>query len=223
MLKRLLIALLATFPLSAANAATLYDTTTGGTTFTKSIGWLIRDYRPTWQDATQYAAMSFSLDSDATVTGAVLALTSLAFWSDNYSLQILSDNGGLPGSTVIGEFSSLGVPHISQSLLTYSYTSVSGAEIALSGATDYWLYLFCQADCELTWWRDESNPANGANEVNSTYPYNLHWISSSNPAAMFRLTGTASAVPLPPAFVLLSSGVFSLILLGRVRRKNGSQ
>lgn len=53
-----------------ANATTLYESAGGMATFTTSYpngygrqGWLVRDYRPTWESATQFAAMPFTLPS----------------------------------------------------------------------------------------------------------------------------------------------------------------
>ena len=83
--------------LTTANAAALlYDSSDGRTSFrpgsslSLSFGWLVRDFRPTWADTVQLPAMPFVLSSAAELQSVDLALTALAFWSQDYRVRVPS-------------------------------------------------------------------------------------------------------------------------------------
>ena len=213
-----LLALLSPF---GAQSDVLYESSGGRKTFQPgaslalSSGWLIRDYRPTLPSATQFAAMPFTLTQDAIISGAELALTALADWSKVYKLQVLPDASGVPGFAPIWSASNLQSAPFFTPGQSYSFTSATGSEAELFANMQYWLYLACIANCELTWWADTSNTSPGAIQYNSVFPYDLRWTLSNSNAAMFRVTGQVSAVPEPTAATLLLAGLILGIFLKR--------
>lgn len=210
--------LLGLLHVAKSDAAVLYDSAEGLSSFSPKFGWSIRDY-PTWISSTQFAAMPFTLSQQSYVTGADLALTALAYWSGNYSVQILGDEGDIPSNTPLWTASSLESAPVYQPIQqTYSFTSVSGNAALLEANTKYWLYVACAAKCDLSWWDNTSNPKPGAIQYNSVYPYNLRWTISESNAAMFRVTGNVSAVPETASALLFASGLVALVIRG-ARRK----
>jgi PEP-CTERM motif len=182
-----------------------------------SSGWLIRDYRPTLRDATQFAAMPFALSTAGKVTGVELALTALASWSTNYSVSILPDSGGLPGSTAIWQGATLEAAPVYVPGSSYDLTAATGQPVDLLANTTYWLFVGCQGGCEVTWWADKANPTPGAIQYNSVFPYDLRWTVSEDSAAMFRIHGEVSAIPEPTSLALLCLGT---ALLAAQRRRD---
>lgn len=190
-------------PIVLLDQASSRTTFRPGETLALSSGWLIRDYRPTWSDATQFAAMPFSLPSSSKITEVELALTSLASWSGNYSVRILEDNAGTPGAASVWQADTLETAPIFAPGSSYDFTSASGTAADLDANTTYWLFVGCQSNCELTWWADTANPMPGAIQYNNTFPYNLRWTISQGNAAMFRLQGELNAVPEPAPIALV--------------------
>lgn len=197
---------------SASNRSTF----TPGLSLSLSSGWLIRDYRPTWPDATQFAAMPFSLAMDSTLTGVELAITSLASWSGNYSVQILEDGGGIPAASSIWQANNLTVAPVFIPGGSYGFSNATGSSLNLSANITYWLFVGCQSNCELTWWADQNNPLLGAIQYNNVQPYNLRWTTSQSGAAMFRILGDANNIPEPTTLALL---LLSGVLLFTTRRR----
>jgi len=203
-----------------AHASVLFESASNRTEFSPSSssatssGWLVRDYRPTWRDATQFPAMPFSLPQDSSVTGAQLAITALAPWSANYSVQILPDEAGKPGAIPVWIATSLTPAPSFVANGTYSFSDVTGPMATLSASTHYWLTMSCFANCELAWWADTTNSGPGAIQNNSIFPYSLHWTISQDNAAMFRVLGTVSVVPESSTrFLLLVGLLFGLVSL----------
>lgn len=214
------------------DAAVLYEAAGGMSSFKTSyengngrLGWLVRDYRPGWKDATQFPAMPFMLSEQSEVTGFELALTALADWSRNYTVQILGDSSSLPDVSSLWTASSLDVAPVFDRFATYSFTDVSGNPILLEAETQYWLSISCVAPCELSWWLDASNPAPGATQANSLYPHNLRWYPIDMNSAMFRVIGNvvdvaepASVEPIPePAPILLIGLGLAFLVMRRAR------
>jgi hypothetical protein len=182
-------------------------------------GWVIQDYRPTWRDATQFAAMPFMLSQQSYVTGVEMALTSPSGWSGNYSVEILDTASGLPDvSSVLWTALSKQSAPIQAGFRDYAITTATGDAALLEADTRYWLYLSCSAPCSLAWWSDSSNPAPGAIQYNSNYPYDLRWTISESNAAMFRVTGDVAPVPAPPTFILMLTGLGIISLRKRLKK-----
>lgn len=204
----LLLATLSSALASASASATstaLYEAAGNRAIFQPSLGLNIKDYQPTWPNSATFAAMSFTLSQQSSVTGAELALTALADWSSNYSVQILGDIGGMPGPSPVWTASSQNPIPISQGLSSYSMTSVSGDAVLLEANTKYWLYVSCTANCQLAWWGDGVNMA-VATRDNSVTPY-LRWSVGEGTAAMFRITGSISTVPEANTWAMMLAGV----------------
>ena len=84
--------------------------------------------------------------------------------------------------------------------------------------------------CELSWWSNYSNPAPGAIESNTLYPFNLRWHLSEDHAALFRINGTVnettepqelpeySVVPEPTTLFLFATGL-AIMGAGGIKRK----
>jgi hypothetical protein len=202
-------------PITLLDQAGARTTFKPGETLALSSGWLIRDYRPTWSDATQFAAMPFSLPTSSTLNEVELALTSLASWSGTYSVRVLEDSGGSPGMTTVWQADTLEAAPIFTLGSSYDFTSATGVAADLDANKTYWLFVGCQSNCELTWWADAANPVPGAIQHNNIFPYNLRWTVSQGSAAMFRLQGELSTVPEPAPVSLLAMGVGLLFALRR--------
>lgn len=99
---QLLLAAVSLLQTMTADAAVLYESAGSMGDFASNYedgrgrqGWVVQDYRPTWQSSTQFAAMPFTLQQQSQVRGAELALTGS---SSNYWIQIRGDNDGFPDS-----------------------------------------------------------------------------------------------------------------------------
>lgn len=186
-----------------AFSAVLFDASGGyGDTFPLdgykvSSGFLIQDYRPIWETSTQFAAMSFSVEQAAVMTGASLALGSLADWSDNYRVSVLPDNDGAPLWAPLWEAEHLSSIPVFAGLANYSFAEVRGAPLKLEAQERYWLSLTCIAKCEVYWWVDNDSLASVASASNSIYPHDLKWYVYDAPAGLFRITGDVTPLPVP--------------------------
>ena len=130
--------------LTTANAAALlYDSSDGRTSFrpgsslSLSFGWLVRDFRPTWADTVQLPAMPFVLSSAAELQSVDLALTALAFWSQDYRVRVLQDQNGYPGVGTIWEADSRGAVPVFSAGSTYEMTHATGSAATLFADTLY--------------------------------------------------------------------------------------
>lgn len=220
--------LLAVASASAAAATVLYESAgdridfTPGSTLALSFGWVVRDSRPTWPNATQFAAMPFSLSQDSSVKGVELALTSLADWSGRYGVQILTDSAGMPGTSPVWAAADLAAAPVYSPGATYALTSATGPAAELLASTQYWLYVTCAAACNLSWWADSANPAPGAIQYNSILPYDLRWTRSDDAAAMFRINGDMLKVP-EPSTLLLTLGLVGYLVVWRSARRSSTR
>ena len=218
----ILIALLVLMPVTRADATVIYENAGGLSEFTNSEGLLIA----AGQFGFQFIAMPFTLPQQSYVTGAELALTALADWSRDYSVQILGDSGGLPSSSLLWTASLLQtIPVDTPQQFTHAFTVVTGESVLLEADTKYWLYLRCAPYCSIAWWwPTTSNSPPGAVLHPPEYPhFSAYWtlldIRGVNPS-MFRIIGSASAIPEPTTFALLSLGLAGLA--GRRWRKESS-
>jgi len=184
-------------------ASVLFDSSDGyGDTFPLdgslvSSAFLIQDYRPVWTTGVQFAAMSFSVGQTAVMTGADLALTALAEWSDDYKVSVLPDLGGTPDWAPLWEASSLSPIQVFNGLNDYSFATARGAPLTLEANERYWLYLTCAVRCSVNWWVDNDSLASVATVSNNDYPYDLRWHVYDRPAGLFRITGEPAALSVP--------------------------
>jgi hypothetical protein len=223
-------------PQITASAAVLYESAENLDHFLTSEengmgrqGWLVRDYRPDWNNATQFPAMPFTLSQAGSITGAELAFTS-AF--GHVFVQIRQDQNGLPSSQSLWAGSISGYAPEFQAIPfhSYTFTTFTGDPLLLEADTKYWLFVGCTADCYLAWWSNYSNPAPGAIESNTFYPYDLQWHLSEDHAALFRINGTFvntepqelpehSGIPEPATFFLITTGLAIMSVCGIKRKK----
>jgi hypothetical protein len=182
-------------------AGILYEGAGNQSQFSGSFAWSIRQLGNT---QTQYAAMPFELNSDGVVTGAELALANPIFWYGGYNVKILEDNGGLPGTDVVFNATTLGA--VPSGTYPLSFTEVSGDAAYLKKDTKYWLFLSVDYGY-VSWVEGLDTPKSGATQYNSEYPYNLRWTLSDTNAGMFRILGNTTAVPEPSTWALLLLGL----------------
>ncbi|CDH44634.1 PEP-CTERM sorting domain-containing protein [Candidatus Contendibacter odensensis] len=216
-----LLASLVLMPIARADATVIYENAGGLSEFTNSEGWVIGAS----PFGFQFIAMPFTLPKQSYVTGAELALTALADWSRDYAVQILGDSGGLPSSSLLWTASLLQtIPVQTPQQPTHAFTAVTGESTLLEADTKYWLYLTCTPNCSIYWWwPTTSNSPPGAVLHPPEYPhFSAYWtlldIPRTNPS-MFRIIGSASAIPEPTTFALLSLG-FAGLGVRRWRKKS---
>lgn len=218
---RLLAALSMTLVSATATSATIYESADNRTAFQRTLGLSIQDARGIWITGTQFAALPFTLMQQSAVTGAELALTSYEYSVDRYTVQILGDNGGLPDSIPLWTASSeQPAPVDFATSQPFSFTSVSGDATVLEANTKYWLYLACSGQCGLTWWADPTTWGPYASQTNNAYPYNytMRWYPNEYYTAMFRVTGSAVAVPEPDTWAMLLAGLGMVGVITRRRK-----
>jgi hypothetical protein len=139
---------------------------------------------------------------------------------DGYVLQVMNDNGGNPGSTVIGTFD------MSTNNVTVlgNYTYSPAAPLVLSGSTTYWLAGFpTAADSEYYWWVTDSPNDNGVSgwsigNLNRTSSnLGASWVANGNEPNLFSIDATA-LVPEPTSLLLGLIAMGSVGLFGRDSR-----
>jgi hypothetical protein len=139
---------------------------------------------------------------------------------DGYVLQVMNDNGGNPGSTVVGTFDMSSNNVTTLNNYTYSPT----APLVLSGSTTYWLAGFpTAADSEYYWQVTTSFNDNGVlgwsiGDLNrSSNNLGTTWVPNGNEPNLFSIDAT-SLVPEPTSLLLGLLAVSGVGLFGRGSR-----
>jgi hypothetical protein len=135
--------------------------------------------------------------------------------SNSAIIELLTNSGGSPGSTVLGSWTLTNLPPPATSSIQPSQTISGISGIALSGSTQYWLAAFAGASSTVDIWNGNSTGATGTNAYSTDG--GTTWISNGPGARLdaFDVQGTPLSTPEPGTLTLLGSGLIGLVALFR--------
>ena len=128
--------------------------------------------------------------------------------------ELVTDNSGLPGGSVLATFS---VPPIAPSFPSFDlYTITPDSSATLAANTDYWLVLKDSGPGEFMWGGTHTDTASILNSAHSL-DGGSSWQAPSWSEGAFMMEVDASPVPLPAAAWLMLSGLGGLGAFARRR------
>jgi hypothetical protein len=166
----------------------------------------------------QWYAQEFITGASSEVLSSIIVPLGDATGSFNAGAELVSDNSGLPGSTLLTGFTVPTIPTSSFSNLTFTPMS----SVTLKANTDYWFVLAATGSGGDYHWQytNTLSPSfpNYAVSTNSGSTWTI-----GTPAGPFLLEANAaavSAVPEPSSLVLVTGGfvTFAVVLIRRRRK-----
>jgi PEP-CTERM motif len=131
-------------------------------------------------------------------------------------IELLTNSGGLPGSTVLGSWTLTNLPAFGTVGSIQPSQTISGISgIPLSGGTQYWLAAFAGASSTFDSWNSNSTGATGTNAFSTNG--GTTWIPNGPGARLdaFDVLGTPIATPEPGTLTLLGCGLIGLAVAFR--------
>lgn len=122
--------------------------------------------------------------------------------------ELVTDNSGLPGSSVLATFSVPAIASLYPSFGDYTLTPDSGATLAAN--TDYWLVLKDSGPGDFYWAGTHTDTPSILNSAHSQNGGTSWTAPTWSPNGAFMLQVNASPVPLPAAAWLMLSGLGAL-------------
>ena len=161
--------------------------------------------------APQEYAQEFTTGSQSVELGTVIAQLGAASGSFTASAELVADNSGLPGSTVLTSFT---VPSIGTSYSGLTFTP--NTSVLLSANTNYWFVLAASGTGSYKWGYTDTLNASLPNYAVSDNSGSTWTIGT--PAGPFLIqVNSAAAVPEPSSIVLIALGVPAIAMAMRRR------
>lgn len=194
-----------------SRADTVYSTLGRGDTYNQTIGYSILG--PASGYGSQADAASFVAGANYTLTELDLALAFDSGSSSSVVVKLLTDNGGLPSSSVLESWT-IDVPAYPGGV-----QSLISNPIALNAGSQYWIATFAFGDTVAEWFWNTA----GVNDVAGSHDGGASWNLNTptpewpdQPAPAFRVQGV-SAVPEPSCLLMVGTGLAGCV--GVLRRK----
>jgi hypothetical protein len=133
--------------------------------------------------------------------------------------ELVADNSGLPGSTILTSFTVPAIPTTTPTDLTFTPTS----SVTLDANTDYWFVLSASGSGDYKW--------NYTNTLSPSFPNyavsndsGATWTIGTPPGPfLLEATATAAAVPEPSSLILAATGFLALGVVVCARRLRTSE
>jgi hypothetical protein len=175
-------------------------------------GWAVDASGPVAQ------AMPFQPSETATYDGVVPILNCFDICNSDYTVQILSDNGGKPG-TVLDSIDELG-----QTLAFdgSEFVPASTHPLLIAGQT-YWLNVFEKPSTDMytILWRLNETGDPGTPQVSSdfgqTWTNSVDLFAHTETPGAFEIVGTAVSTPEPSSALLLAAGLVLAVIFWRIK------
>jgi hypothetical protein len=212
-MKKILVILLITVTLScitiaSATANTIYSTFGPGDTY-GDVVWPVGDYV-----AGSNYNLSIVTPFTPTEEGYVESLeiaASYRYGTNNLTIDLTTDNAGLPSSTILDSFSFLDIDPRPGGI----YSQASLLKPLLFSTDQYWLVATVELGSLIGWYLNDI----GATGVDAYELVTGTWVGTTEDTApAFRLNGTP--VPEPSTFLLLGGGLAGLAFVVRRKRKD---
>jgi hypothetical protein len=167
----------------------------------------------------QSYAQEFVTGNSSVVLSSIIVPLGDASGTFTAAADLVADNSGLPGSSVLTLFTVPTIPTGSATDLTFTPTS----SVTLKANTDYWFVLSATGSGSYQWQYTNTLSASFPNyAVSSSNTMGATW-TVGTPPGPFLLGANAAAVPEPSSLVLAAIGLLALGMVVRARRLRTSE
>lgn len=133
--------------------------------------------------------------------------------------ELVADNSGLPGSTILTSFTVPAIPTTTPTDLTFTPTS----SVTLNANTDYWFVLSASGSGDYQWYYTNTLSTSFPNYAVSNNS-GATWTVGAPPGPfLLEATAASAAVPEPSSLVLVASGLLAFVVMVCARRSRTSE